>query len=285
MTMTIEEIQTKRKMRAYQVTRAETAVQKALYDLWYKHYTKDIGTEKRKQLVYDFITDHLDTKLIKLTKPFIRHPETRLKSYSRTCTPLEILADFMIRAKQTTEKIEEYPVQSADTSFRHAKKRKEKELSIQFQSETDRDNSRATYTATKGFGYTAPKMPPYSITESELLGGESPVESVIFGDTKKTVANFRKQIRHAQRNVEFYATSYEELGYDFDEAKKRIRRLDIKRVRACEICGQPFYAHDLRRWICDLQVGVLEKGELSKSSACELISARKRAEKARKMAS
>lgn len=288
MTMTtIENAETENYMKFYQVSRSEIAVQKALYDLWYKHYNdKGLQTADRRELVDDFIAEHLSVDTVLLTKSFIRHPQTRKKQFGRTATPLEVLADFMLNVDAIEERTQEYPIKSAESSFRHEMQRKKTEQSIYFQDEYDADHEIALSQMHQR-GYITPTMPSNSVSESELIGYASEVEAEFFREEPQSVQSFRRILRNVKRNPKKYALRFEAKGRSYKETIERIRKLDDSRVKACYICREPFYAHDKRRIICDLQQGIVGEGtnaKRSKQSMCEVIHARKRAEKGREIA-
>lgn len=284
MTTTIENAETDNRMKFYQVSRAEIAVQKALYDLWYKHYSdKTLGKQERRELVDDFIAEHLSTDTVLLSKSFIRHPQTRKKQFARTATPLEVLADFMLNVDAVEERTKEFPIKSAESSFRQEQQRKKTEQSIYFQSESDADHEIALSRMRKQ-GYIAPPLPSNSISEVDLIGDISEVEEELFREEPESVKSFRRLLRKVKRNPKKYALKYESKGYDYQKTIKNIRKLDDSRVKECFICGEPFYAHDKRRIICDLQHGIVGDGKRSEQSMCEVIYARERAEKSREIA-
>lgn len=251
------------------MTDAEIAVQRALNDLWYANYTKLIKQAERNQLAADFAEQWLDPSRIKVDKPFIRHPATARKVFQRNYTVAEVLADFILRAKRKEEKSAEYPILNRDTELRREQSRRQYERSIVFESETDDD--------AEGM---AESLPPYSVYERDLTIDNS-IESELFAETSPTVDDFRRQLGKVKANVRKYAREYEAKGYSYSDTLRRIKRLDLSRVRECVECGQAFYAHDLRRYVCDMQHGRTEKGERSELSTCELSADRRRSETAR----
>lgn len=225
------------------VTPQEKAVQSALDTFWYEHYTKEYTSEQRNQLVEDFSEKWLSA--ISITKPFIRHPATKLKRFNRELTVGEVLADFILRIDQVEEREAEYPVNNPDRERNTTQKREVVERSIFFQ----------------GWEDEIEKVPAYSVTESDFEQANS-IEDVLFPnqDPSPTVSKFIARLRHVKKYANFYATSFaEEYKYDKADAKKRIRRLDLSRVRECQICGGAFYAHDLRLRNCDCQQEGSEK--------------------------
>jgi hypothetical protein len=222
------------------MTPQEKAVQNALDAFWYEHYTKEYTTEERNQLAEEFADNWLEK--VSAVKPFIRHPATKHKRFNRELTVSEVLADFIMRANQFEERQAEYPVNNPDRERNTSKKREAEERSIFFQGwedALDKDKGES--------------VPAYSVTESEFEQ-ENSIEDVIFQEEVPDVSKFITRLRHVKEFADFYATSFaEEYGFDKADAKKRIRQLDLSRVRECEICGGAFYARDLRLRYCDCQ--------------------------------
>ena len=238
-------------------TTAERKVQRAINRLWYRHYTKELTTEERNRMTGSFARKHLNPSKIKIDKPFVVHPMTRKKIKQRTCTVQEVLADFILRDNQS----EENPFHHQEKTVRSAAIRKKRERSIILQSEYDKAIAEAKE-ARKSY-----RKPPYSIEEYQF-NTESPIERQLAAGTPQSVKGFRRQIEHVKKNAKRYALKYERMGYDYSETLQRIRRLDPNRVREC---GNAFYAHDGRRYVCDLQHGINERTkERSQRSACEL---------------
>lgn len=247
------------------LTPQEMAVQGALDAFWYEHYTKSYTVNERNELAAAFADQWLDGTKIKSDKAFIRHPATKKRNYDRSYTVADVLADFILRIDQVTERSREYPVQNPDYSLKGDRLRKDKERSIFFQYEEDAMKE-------------GDMIPPYSVTESDFQQANS-IEDILFVDTAPNVEQFRAELRKVKKFAEFYATTFsEEYGYDKRDALRRIKELDLSRVRECEICGSAFYAHDLRRHVCDMQRGVFthkEKGkkpvfEVTDYSTCEI---------------
>ncbi|AZV45180.1 hypothetical protein BAOM_4601 [Peribacillus asahii] len=246
-------------------TPQEMDVQKALTVFWYKYYTQPLTTEQRIELADQFIADWLDSSKVKTDKPFIRHPATRLREYGRVHTVADVLADFIMRVDQVVERSEEYPVINQDASVNSAKERKEKERSIFYEYEEDNMEE-------------GDVLPPYSVKVSSIVLDNS-IEDELFAETAPSVKKFQAELRKVKHYKEFFATSFaEEYGYDRKDTLRKIKRLDLSRVRECKICGSAFYAHDFRRYVCDIQRGIKVhkfKGkppvyEVTKESACEL---------------
>lgn len=255
------------------MTEAEKAVQRALYELWYEHYTKPMTQTERNQLAADFAEKWLDPTRIKVDKPFIKHPATARKEFQRLCTVAEVLADFILRVDQNAEKSADYPILNRDAEVRREESRRNRERSIVFESEYDNGASDMA----EGQSY---QLPPYSVLERDLTI-ENSIEDELFAETPPTVEAFQQQLGKVKRNARKVARKYEEQGYSYADALRRIRRLDVSRVRECVECGQAFYAHDLRRYVCDLQHGRTEKGERSELSTCELHADQRRSRETR----
>lgn len=249
------------------LTPQERAVQSALDAFWYEHYTKELTTDQRNQLADEFAEKWLVDRKFKIDRPFIRHPATKRRSFKRQYTVAEVLADFIIRADQVAEREEEYPVGNPDYEATGSNKRKHKELSLHFKDDLDKPKEERD------------PLPPYYVRANDIKLPNS-VEDELFKETAPDVEQFRKELRRVKQFPEFYATTFaEEYNYDKKEALRRIKKLDLSRVRECRICGSAFYAHDLRRHVCDMQRGIKvhkEKGKApvyevtEKESACEL---------------
>lgn len=230
------------------ITPQDKEVQRALDRFWYTYYSKPISTEKRNRLAEQFAEEWLDSSKIKTDKPFIRHPATKIRALERSYTVGEVLADFIMRVDQVAERMAEYPVANQDSNVNGANKRKQVERAIFFQEDEDiaeeKDDTR---------------VPAYSVRESEIILDNS-IEDILFAETTPTVERFRGELRKVKKYAEFYATSFaEDYGYPKQEALRRIKRLDLSRVRECEICSGAFYPTDLRQRYCDCQQNPDEK--------------------------
>ncbi|MDF1510195.1 hypothetical protein PZE06_18840 [Robertmurraya sp. DFI.2.37] len=262
-------------------TPQEKDVQAALNVFWYVHYTKTYTTDERNRLAEQFAKQWLDPTKVKIDKAFIRHPATAKRDFSRDYTVAEVLADFIMRVDQVAERSEEYPVNNPDHAVNGARERQENERSIYFQYEDDIAEQKGE----------EPRLPPYSVRENSIVA-ENSIEDVLFAEHSPDIIKFRAELRHVKQFAEFYATTFaEEYGFKKAETMRKIKSLDLSRVRECEICGSAFYAHDLRRHVCDMQYGIKAhrvKGktpvyEVTDESTCELererIKARERAKR------
>ncbi|MFJ8262357.1 hypothetical protein ACIQ4I_10415 [Rummeliibacillus sp. NPDC094406] len=248
------------------ITKAEIAARKDLLALFYTHYRKDLTQDERKALVTDFMGKHFD-KIIP-SKPFMKHPLNHISPYAKTCSALEILADFLLAPKQATEKLEEFPILSADRALKKDVQKAKVERTLIFQQEIP-DNEEGQ----------ASKISPGCVVEDEAISSLSAEdvaistidEKIIFEDVPRKVYEYRKQIRHVKRNANFYAATFEEQGYSYEFALRKIKALDVKRVYECDICRNASYARDLRKLksktkVCDQQRGTGG----SRFSCCEL---------------
>lgn len=247
------------------ITPQERVVQGALDAFWYEHYTNEYTTDERNKLAEAFTDKWLDSTKIKVDKAYIRHPATKTRLYDRNYTVVEVLADFIMRVRQVSERSQEYPIGNPDYDVNGARFRQEHERSIFFQNEQDAMEEGET-------------LPPYSVTEDSFEQKNS-IEDVLFAENAPDIDRFRKELRHIKKFADFYATTYaDERSLDKKEVLRRIKRLDLSRVRECEICGSAFYAHHLRRHVCDMQRGIKvhkEKGkkpiyEVTDYSTCEI---------------
>ncbi|WP_088105240.1 hypothetical protein [Halalkalibacter urbisdiaboli] len=237
------------------VTPQERDVQRALEAFWYEHYTKEYDTSRRNELVEEFAFKWLDNSKIKADRPFIRHPATKKRQYNREYTVGEILADFIMRVDQVEERSKEYPISNPDHKLTGERDREAQERAIFFQWEED--------ALDKERGET---VPPYSVKESDFAQDCS-IEDILFSEEVPCVKAFRGRLRKVKRFAEFYATSFaEEYGYDKREILRRIRVLNLDRVRECLVCGGAFYARDMRMIYCDCQQ---DKGSIR--STCQRI--------------
>lgn len=292
---TKNEIEEKRMAHMYQISRAEAKVQLAIYDLWYKHYTNDtITTRYRNDMARVFMALWSDSTEIKVDKAFLRHPATRLKDFSRSYTIGEILADFIMRIKVAEEKDEIYPVHGVEKVLRDNVKDRKRLVGIYSQDESDRDSAEdfdhlRKYRLPKQTTMSAYDMSEFNVIQQQSAVGERIIDHGVDGESSMDIQKFKRVLLKEKSKAKGYARLYANDGYDYDDALRRIRRLDVKRVRECVECGQVFYAHDNRRYICDLQHGrvqdkVTGKWRRSHQSHCEVENAKTRSRKQRKSA-
>ncbi|MED4127483.1 hypothetical protein [Shouchella miscanthi] len=223
----------KKRKRLDRPTRGEKALQDAVRKFWDAHYTKPTDTAVRNELVAKFLaTAPVDS--VALDKPFIVHPATRKKVKQASVTLMEVLGDFIMRPLTSTEKAEEYPVWSQETEVARTKRRKENESHIYFQGWQD--------------GLTEGKeIPRFVVTEDQIPQEEPRIEP-------PTVEEFRSKLRHVKMFAGHYAADWaEDRGLKQWKVVRKIKRLDLARVRECDVCGGAFYAHDLRMISCDCQ--------------------------------
>lgn len=252
-------------------------IQGELNRIWFKYYTKTITAEQRIKIADAFInrycvdtsqsseeiienairaprfdsvkkeTGAYDPDLLMLNHPqFSQQERPKRVKYSLT----EILSDFIIRA----ETDETGTVKSRELEVVHEEKSKRNNLHI-FHGDADKEFNKEA----------GEQMPAGYITEDEY------VMQMVKPRKPITAHQVKAELSRVKQYSEFYATTFaEDYGKDYDDAIRRIRRLDLDRVRTCHQCEDGFYARDLRRKICDRQNGILNGGEESKLSACEL---------------
>ncbi len=292
---TNQEIEEKRISHMYQISRAEAKVQLAIYDMWYKHYTNEkVTTKYRNDMARVFNALWANNTEIKVDKPFLRHPATRLKDFSRSYTIAEVLADFIMRIKANEEKDKEYPVHGVEKLFRDSVKDRTRHVGIYSQDESDRDNAEdfdhlRKYGLPKQTTMSAYDMTEFSVIQQQTVVGERVAENDTDGEASMDIRKFKRVLLMEKSKAKGYARLYANDGYDYEDALKRIKRLDVSRVRECVECGEVFYAHDKRRYICDLQHGRIQDkvtGEWRRTdqSHCEVENAKKRSEKHRESA-
>lgn len=216
-------------------------MQRAVYDLWFNHYTKADATT-RNELVERFIDEQLDGKSpgdlehIKLKHPanYLRESEEKVRRYEIG----DILADFIIRAEDDESEL----TTSRQTAVNREHRRNEQEVYIDF-SDTYDDEMQADNRATGviseyDLNESNPEYYPDFTAEGAAL----------------TVDEFKGMIANIKANAREYAEIYsEKYSKDFDHTLKQIRKLDTERVAICEECSEVFYKHDMRRKFCDLR--------------------------------
>lgn len=222
--------------------RGNAKIQKALYDLWFKHYTT-ADNNTRVELVEEFIDEHLEGNTpANLEHIRYKHPANHqrgIKDKLRLYNIGEILSDFIIRAEEDETEL----TTSRQTVMNRKQRRKEREVYVDF-TDTFDDDMQAVIR--KGG----------AITEYDLLG-KNPLLYPDFTDEEVlnlTATEFKKLIEKVRLDAERYAGIYsEKYKKDYGETLKRIRRLDVRRVDICDECGEVYYKHDLRRRYCDLR--------------------------------
>ncbi|MGO1061084.1 hypothetical protein ACTL32_18380 [Planococcus sp. FY231025] len=234
------------------MTKAEALVKEALYELWFEHYTKPITLEQRLKLTQDFVDIWLDSTQIKIDKPFIYHPSLHHKNrYDQPpVTVQEVLADFILRAHMVAERDEEYPVTNPEAELNTADKRLKREVGL-FSDNIDAEAGERT---------------PYgTLTDAEAIARMYTPRAPV------TVKKLTAELARVKNYAEFYATTFaEEYGYEKLDVLQRIKSLKLERIKTCVVCDGAFYPRNIRREVCDQQIGVLLGGEISAESACEL---------------
>lgn len=229
-------------------------IQGDLNRIWFKYYTQPITSEQRVKLAEAFIKRY-DNGVNPLTTEF-QHPQTALQGRynERDLSLAEILADFILRA----EDVNDGTIHSHETQENRKDRRRDKELRI-YEEEMD-----------DGAKEAGERMPSHHITQErthERMNAPRIAESGKSNSQRKV----RAELVNVKEYPEYYATSFkEDHGKEYDETIRRIRRLDLNRIRTCVVCGDGFYAHDLRRKVCDRQHGLLQDGTRSKLSMCEI---------------
>lgn len=247
-------------------------IQGDLNRIWFRYYTKPISTEKRIKIADAFIkrycTDSTETDaaIIARTKRkpqfhsairshsynphelILSHPQFSQKGANkRIKQPLaEILSDFILRAEMD----ETGTIKGRETEQHYEEKHKEHNLYF-FDGELDEE--------------AGEKMPKGYITEYEaVMKMDKPRKPVTDGQV-------REELEHVKEFAEFYATTFhEEYDKEYGDSLRRIKRLDLSRVRTCEECSDGFYMRDLRRKLCDRQHGIVNGGVRSIHSQCEI---------------
>lgn len=242
------------------LTKSEHQAIAAVFQFWDQH-KKSAPQSWRNQLVENFIAEW--TGRVNLTKPLMRHPDTRKKNYKREFSIMDILTDFILSVDQVEERKKEYPIQNEEKRLRVESRSKELERSIIFDEEMP--DSTDEYTV----------KPPYSI-EERAFNSRNPIEEIFFAESRlETVEELIGEIEKIKRNEDFYIDKYTDVEKKRTPAivRKAIRELDSTRVTQCLECGTAFYTHDRRRKVCDTQ-----KYPNSNLSACEVNFHRKREE-------
>ncbi|QKE72130.1 hypothetical protein HPK19_04655 [Arthrobacter citreus] len=242
---------------------------KAVHQFWTDH--KDAPSEWRSQLVENFTKEWEDR--VNLSKPIMKHPSLRLKSYRRSYSVLEILTDFILDIKQVAEWKEEYPLYNAEKEYRTERQDESKILYIADKEEESRGLS-------------------YTVSQEKIMSRS--IEDILFAEyTAESVPELTALILTAKQLEDIYVIKYEDPTRNWNEdnhlkkrtatnIKRAIRKLDVNRVKECKECGGAFYANDLRQIVCDSQR--VKENELS---MCQIKFKKKRdviSQKARKNA-
>jgi len=236
-------------MTNLQITATHRTAQAALNDLWYRYYTAELTQDARNGLAQAFIDDWLIDPPFNPAEAFIFHPATSKRDYTRV-TVTDVLTDFVLRALQSDEKNADYPVENPDRQVNGKFLRRDSELSLISDGDLPEDEDGEP---------SAAELPRdgYSVLESDVPDSYTP--------RTMSVEDAKRQLERVKAFAPYYAERYAEArGYAVNEVQRRIRRLDVDRVRECPECGNGFYAHDLRRQVCDMQIGIG-----TELSACE----------------
>jgi hypothetical protein len=255
------------------LTRQDKEAILATHEFWIKH--NKAPQRWRNLLVKTFVNRWKDK--IDLTKPIMKHPATKRRDYEKYSV-LDVMTDFLLDVDQVIEKRKEYPVQNPDKRANEINKKHQREVIIR----TDWD-------------YEKEGPIPRGYIDEAALKHRNPIEEIFFSEPRAdTVDELRALIDHVKANEDKYVAKYENPFRNWNDntpnkkrtaenIRKAIRQLDKNRVRVCEVCGGAFYAHDLRRQVCDLQRGIKAGNEVTDYSACELKRDRKKAKKHREI--
>ncbi|MFD2681485.1 hypothetical protein [Bacillus seohaeanensis] len=229
----------------------------AIHAFWADHCHVE---QTFRNVLVKYFTEEWSDK-IDLTRPITKHPATKKKEFT-LYSVLDILTDFILASGQVAEREQEYPVANADKRARQSAEIRHHEYSLVLDEE--HPNNDDDY-----------RTPPYSIEESSLPAADHVME-VLFADSCcEKVEELQDLIAHVKQYPYFYVATYAEempeKNRDRKKAEKSIKALDVNRVRECKVCGGAFYAHDLRRRVCDIQ-----KYPKSQDSACEVKNHRNR---------
>jgi hypothetical protein len=238
------------------LTKEERAVIVATHEFYKRHKGKPF--DDRKLLVDAFCAEW--RYKINLTSEIMRHPSTR-KRESRLYCVHDIITDYLLDVDQVAERVQEYPLENADK-----RARRPQELAIILD------------------GNETEKLQPFSVEEN-AFNGLDPIEELFFAESRaETVAELAVLLQEVKENEMYYVNKYaDETAWNEKQPEKKrtiknvraaIRGLQLARLRECKVCGGAFYAHDLRRVVCDAQ-----KFPKSSESACEIKSHRKRGQK------
>ena len=221
--------------------RGNTKIKKALYDLWFKHYTTATNAERVKlaeTLINGLLRDYDITKY-KTKHPAYYHKESDVKF--KLFTVAEIIADFIIRAEEDDSRLTKSP----QTANNRENQRNIKEVLTDFTDLLDDDDELESQEKLAGLQmeYNVYKARPDLYPDHT-----EPAEPEL------TVEEFKEMIERVKANAKEYAAIYSgKYRKDYKDTIRRIRQLDVERVAICEECGGVYYRHDLRRKYCDLQ--------------------------------
>lgn len=242
---------------------------KAVSKFWADH--KEAPKEWRPHLVETFTKEWEDR--VNLSKPIMKHPELRKKSYMRSYSVLDVLTDYILNVKQVAERKEEYPLNNPEKELRTVQKEQKTHLYI-----ADKDEEA--------------RRLPQTISQERVKSKS--IEDILFANyTAETVPELTALILTAKQLEDIYVIKYEDPTRNWSDEnhikkrtatniKRAIRKLDVNRVKECKECGGAFYANDLRQIVCDSQR--VKENELS---MCQIKFKKKRDEigqKARKNA-
>jgi hypothetical protein len=232
----------------------------AVHEFWRTHAKAPPAW--RNHLVDQFLAD-LTAKGVNLTEPIMRHPKIYRKTF-RKYSILEIMADFLLDVNQVAERSEDYPVWNSEKALREERRQQQNERSIVFDEELEDHQDEYT------------RLPPYSVLEHSF-NKRNPIEELFFAEPRaETVEELTQLINEVKANEDYYVNKYADPNKPWNQTvtdkkrtaknvRKAIRALDVTRVRECRVCGGAFYAHDRRRWICDVQ----PHPRVKKLSCCE----------------
>jgi len=240
-----------------------TTIHKELYELFYDREERPrlLTVEQRMENAQAFIDRWQEE--VNFSLPNFRDPTTRKKDYSDRSLS-SILANYILTPDAVEERAEEYPVHSHEKEFRDGIKNDERTISINFDDKLNDDATKFTYS---------------QVAEKKLCD-DNTLEGSLFSEIE-TVATFKAKIEEVIADAANVACDfYIKEGRSIDDTLKRIRALKVERVRQCDECGGPFYAHSARRCTCDTQRGIITKGKVTAvsdtRSACELRKERRR---------
>ncbi|SFS76207.1 hypothetical protein [Paenibacillus sp. 453mf] len=103
-----------------------------VYSFWDEHYRIEDGELRNMiaELVINELTDTAGWTRDDLMRPRYTHPMTRRKSFLKKVSILDILADFIIKAKMSEETKANHPVKNADAAYYDDHVRSKKVISL-----------------------------------------------------------------------------------------------------------------------------------------------------------